>query len=89
MSQPSLRVLLHQTQHFSAHPSLRPFGTSAASGELWLSIKGDATSIPPNTARAFYDADFISTDSNSVPEALQGPVWIGGAKSFLAYGPDF
>ncbi|KAI0089959.1 hypothetical protein BDY19DRAFT_992901 [Irpex rosettiformis] len=85
---PTLRVVLYQTHYFEAHPLLRPSTVSAESGELWIAIRGDAASIPPNTARSFYNEDFISTDTTYLPEALKGPAWVGGPKGFLAYGVD-
>lgn len=82
-----LRSLLYQLHHLHSFEYVQYYHVSGRSGEVWVSLGGDANSVPSDTAAAHYN-DWPVVNAGAVPEAFTGPRWTGDGQEYLAFGID-
>ncbi len=83
----TLRSLLYQLHRFFEWRYTREYNISDDSGEFWVAIGGDASSVPRDTAASHYE-NWPVIHTGVTPPALSGPAWMGEGKDYLAFGVD-
>lgn len=83
----TLKSLLYQLHHLHSFSYAQYYHVSSRSGEIWVAIGGDASTVPSETAAAHYN-DWPVVNVGATPEALTGPKWTGDGQEYLAFGVD-